>query len=107
MLEQKAECNEVLFAARKFRDVLRDGVVEVNLALVEQNHEGGSRADDLGERCEIVDALGLADDGAFIRPVEATEAALPDSGALAPDDDGGTGIAARLDATHNDMVNLG
>ena len=107
MLEQEAKRNEILLAAGEFGDVLRYGIVEMNLALVEEYHEGGGRADDLGQRREIVDALGWADHGTYIRPVEATEAALPHRGALAPYDNRGSGIAACLDATHNDVVDLG
>jgi hypothetical protein len=49
MLEEHADRDSVLVAARELGDVFRDRIVERDLALVEQDHERGGRSDDLGQ----------------------------------------------------------
>ena len=93
---------------RELGDVVRDGIVEVDLALVVQDHERRRRADDFGQRREIVDgAVGGRPAALLLVPAQASEALLPDGGAPAADDDRGAGIAAGLDAALDDVVDLG
>src|SRR5205085_7268441 len=61
---------------------------------------------DLGERGEIVDALRWINRCAFVGPVEATKAALPNRGSLSSNDDSGARVATRLNPAHNDMIDL-
>ena len=89
VLEQHADGDAILVAAGELGHVLRDGVVEVDLALVEQDHDRGRGADDLGQRREIVDRAIGGDRRARLFPAEPAEALLPDGGAATSDDDRG------------------
>ena len=91
-------------AAGELGDVLHDLVVEAELPLVEQDHDGGRGADDLRQRREIIDRPLGDDRPGVARPAEPAEALLPDRGALAADDDRGTGIAAGADAALDDAI---
>src|SRR4029077_10194513 len=91
VLEQKPERNEVLLATGEFGNVLRDRIVEMDLSLIEEDHQGSGRTDDLGQRRKVVDALRGIDAFAFVCPVEPAEALLPNGGAFAPNDDGSAG----------------
>ena len=106
VLEQHADGDVVLRAAAELRDVLNDAVVEAELPFVEQDHDGGRRADHLRERGEIVDRALRDDRAGIARPCESAEALLPDGGALAPDDDRGARIAAGANAALDDAVDV-
>src|SRR5439155_11984614 len=83
-----------------------DWIIELDLALVEQNHEGGSGPDDFSERCEVVQTLARIDGFALLGPAQAAEAPLPYESALATDDDSGARVAACLNPAHDHMVDL-
>ena len=104
MFEEQPQRDEVLLATGEFGNVLGNRIVEVDLPLVVEDHERGRCTNDLGERREVVKALGGIDSGAFLRPVEPAEAALPYGGPFAPDDH--SGVAARLDPAHDDVIDL-
>ena len=96
MGEQVTDRHLILQAAGELGDVLGDRIVEAELPLVVEHHDGGGRADDLAEAREIVDRAIGRDRAARRRPIDAAEALLPDRGALAADDDGRTGIATGI-----------
>jgi hypothetical protein len=102
--EELPDRHRVLPPAGELGDVVADVGVEVQQPLVEEDHRGRRRADDLRERGEIVDRRRRIDRGARRRPVEMPEAALPDRLPLAPHDHGRAGIAALPDAARDDPV---
>src|SRR4051794_34891096 len=106
MLQKQAQRDEILLAAGELGDVLRDGVVEVDFSLVVQNHQRRRGTDDFRERSKIVDTLRWIDGRAFVRPVEAAKAALPNGSSLSSNDDSGARVASGLDAAHNDMIDF-
>src|SRR5262249_7072128 len=104
MLEEHSDRDSVLFAPSELRDVFRDRIVKADLALVEEHHEGRRRADDLGQRGQVVDRAVRADRRAAPLPAELSEALLPHRGATAADYDRGPGITTGGNASLNDAV---
>ena len=78
--------------------------VEIELALVEQDHGRGGRPDDFRERREVVDRPVRTDPGAARGPPDLAEPLLEDGVAAATDDDRGAGVPSRLDAALDDAV---
>ena len=89
MLEEHAKRNAILCAAGERRDVLGDGIVEANLALVEQDHEGGRRSHDLREGSEIVNRAIGRDGRAGLLPAQSFPKPFCHHGRAAPSDDDG------------------
>jgi hypothetical protein len=104
MREELADRHRVLPAAGELGDVEADVRVEVETPLVEEDHRGRRRADDLRQRGQVVDRRRRIHRVAAGRPVETAEAPLPDRLPLAPDDDDGARIAPRPDAARDDAV---
>src|SRR5262245_44002173 len=107
MLEQLANGDRALFAFGELGDVLRDQIVEVNLALVEQNHHRRRGCDDLGERGQIVDRALGNDRRALAAPRQSAEALLPHGGATTSNDNRRARIPTRRNSALDDVIDLG
>ena len=87
MRQQLADGDSVLVAAAKGGNVVHDGVVQPNLLLVEEDHDGRRGADDLGQRSDVVDGPLRINRGAGLAPGEPTESFLENRRALPADYD--------------------
>ena len=107
MLEEHADRDEILGAARKARNVLRNGIVQRDLAGVVENHQRGRRADDFREGRKIVDRMFGADGRAGSGPTQRSESLFQDRGPSTSNDDGRTGIPTGGDPALDDMIDFG
>jgi hypothetical protein len=82
----------VFLPAREAGDPLRYAVVQVNLALVEQDHDRRGSADDFGERGEIVDRAIGGDAGPVAAPGQLPKALFPHRCPTTTNDDRGARI---------------
>jgi hypothetical protein len=105
--EEVLDGHLVLHVPGELGQVALDGGLEVELALVVEDHRGGGGGDDLREGGEVVDALFRDDGGAGGGPTEPAVALLPDGVPLSPDHDGCPGVGAGGDAAADDPVNGG
>src|SRR6185437_1208839 len=92
-------------AAGKFGEVARDGGIERDPALVEQDHYCGGRSDHLGKGGQIIYGGSRAYFWTRFVPGESAEAALEDGLALSPDDYGCTAVSTCFDPSFDYAVN--
>src|SRR5947207_15508836 len=102
MREQMANGDSVPVAATERRDIVHDRVIEPDLLLIVEDHDGRRGADDLGERDDVVDgALGVYG-GALLTPGKLAESSLEYRRALSADDDRSVVVASVLDTDLDD-----
>src|SRR5690606_11319484 len=87
-------------------EVAGDRRIEVELALLDQDHRRGGRADDLGQRCQVVDR-GVGDETEAAAPVEPAVAAQANEAAVTPDGQRGAGRRAGEDRVGDGRVGAG
>ena len=104
MHQQLANGDFALEAARERGQVVFNLFVEIEPALVEQDHRGRRSPDHLGQRRKIVDAAIGIDTGTLGGPSEFAEPLLPDHCTLAAYNDSRAGISARRDSPLHDAI---
>jgi hypothetical protein len=105
MREQMPNGYAVLVATGEFREVLRNRSVQLEFALIEEEHRGRGGRDDLREGRQIVDGPVGADGGTSGAPIQPAEALLEDRVTVASYNDCRTWKASGIEAASHNAVN--
>ena len=96
--EQLANGDLILLSTAERGQIVHDALVEVDLLLIEENHDRGRRADNLGERSDVVYRLLRVHGGAGGDPGEPAESPLHHGCSVPSHDDSRARVTPCLDA---------